>query len=135
MKSFIYIFSVFFMILASCATTDVSECGEMICTQEFRMVTVRFSDESGRPVIVKNFSSKNMRTGRSTVQNNDLIDQGNYVLASDADRKDLSESGDIILVSATNPKTNITKEAEFVVSGGLCACHINKISGPDKISF
>lgn len=102
------------------------------------MVPVKFNDAAGSPVIVKDFSAINKRTQQPMVQNNEpatINNQGNYIVASDADRKELSDSGDTVVVSATNPKTNEIKKAEFVISGGICACHINKISGPDKIIF
>ena len=102
------------------------------------MVQVKFKDMSGDAVAVKDFSAINKRTGESTVQNNDpatVNNQGNYTVASDADVKKLSESGDVITVSATHPTTNKKASAEFVVTGGKCACHINKVSGPSEITL
>lgn len=99
------------------------------------MVQVKFIDASGNPVIVKDFSSIIKRTNNPVMKNNDPAGSGVYTVASDADLKQLSEKGDIIMVSATHPQTNKKIEAEFVISGGLCACHINKISGPAEILF
>lgn len=140
MKKLVYLFfiSVSFLVACSATKTNPVECGEMICTQEFRMVQVKFKDAAGDPVVVKDYSAINKRTGASTVQNNDPVTENNrgfYIVASDADVKNLSESGDVIIVNATHPTTNKKVTAEFVVNGGLCACHINKVSGPSEIVF
>lgn len=138
MNTFINVFSIVIILFSACSTTNQSECGNIICTQEFRMVQVKFSDASGNPVAVKDFTAINKRTGESTAQNNEpetINNQGNYTLASDADVKKLSEAGDVIIVSATHPISNKKIEAEFVVSGGICACHISKVSGPAELIF
>lgn len=100
------------------------------------MVQVKFKDASGNPVTVKDYSAINKRTNQSTVQNNEpptANNQGIYTVASDADVRTLSESGDAIIVSATHPTTKKKVTAEFIVNGGKCACHINKVSGPMEI--
>ena len=100
------------------------------------MVQIKFTDTSGNALTVKDYSSINKRTNKPMMQNNEpttINNKGNYIVASDADRAQLSESGDTILVSATHPQTNKKIETEFVVSGGICACHINKISGPAEV--
>ncbi len=126
--------------LFSCSTgkLNTSQCEPMICTQEFRMVQVKIKDAMGNPVTVKDFKAINKRTSKSTVQDNDPIsitNQGNYTVASDADLKELSETGDVITVTAVHPETNKKVSADFVVSGGRCACHINKISGPAELTM
>ncbi len=98
------------------------------------MITVKFSDETGKTIIVKEFSAINKRTGKEMASSGQS-DSANYVVASDSNKGDLSESGDVILVSATNPQTDQKKQAEFVIGSGPCACHISKISGPDLIVF
>ena len=107
----------------------------MVCTKEFRTITVKFIDDYGDPLLVNNFSAVNKRTGRSMSQTNSIQGLGIYVVASDADQKELSEKGDIVLVSASNPKNNSKLTAEFVISGGLCICHVSKISGPETIKI
>ena len=61
--------------------------------------------------------------------------KGNYAVVTDSDTKNLSPKGDTIDVSAVNPRTNQKKTVQFVVSGGKCACHIEKISGPEEVVF
>lgn len=100
------------------------------------MVQVKFKDSAGNPVSVRDYSAVNKRTGKSTIQNNDpatVNNQGIYNVASDADVKELSETGDIIIVNATHPISNKKVTVEFVVQGGACACHVTKVSGPTEI--
>ena len=126
---------IFFVFLFSCSVSDPVGCGDMACTAEFRTVTVKFIDDSGNPLVVKDYSAVNKRTGRSMTQTSNLGGQGVYVVASASDLTELSEKGDIVLVSAINPKNNAKVSAEFVISGGLCICHVGKISGPETIKF
>lgn len=132
----VFSFAATFLFACTAIKTKPVECGQMICTQEFRMVQVKFKDAAGNPVMVKDYSAINKRTGESTLQNNDpatVNNQGIYIVASDADVRKLSESGDIINVTATHPTTNNKVTAEFVVKGGACACHITKVSGPSEV--
>ena len=140
MKSPYYILLAASISLFSCSAGKVntSLCEPMICTQEFRMVQVKIKDALGNPVTVQNFKAINKRTGKSTIQDNDPVtisNQGNYTVASDADVKEISETGDSITVTAVHPETNKKVTADFVVSGGKCACHINKISGPAELTL
>lgn len=136
MKKAILILSAINILFSACSTTSESQCPDLICTQEFRMVQVEFKDATGNNIAVNDFTAINKRTGESTIQNNEpstVNTPGSYIVASDADLKELSESGDAIVVSATNPETNKKSSAEIVVSGGKCACHITKLSGPSEI--
>ncbi|MGV3684194.1 MAG: hypothetical protein ACO1NS_01125 [Daejeonella sp.] len=137
MKKLFYILSITSVCFFSCsATNNQPDCENMICTQEFRMVQVVFKDSVGKPLNVKAFSAVNKRTGENMARNSDPSNepsQGVYIVASDADVRKLSEKGDVIQVSASHPVTNKNVISEFVVTGGICACHINKISGPSEI--
>lgn len=124
--------------LTACSTANVQECPEMMCTQEFRMVQVKVTDAQGNPVEVKDFTATNKRTNTPMAQNNEpatINNKGIYTVASDADLKNLSEAGDTILVNATSLSGAKKLSGSFVVSGGKCACHISKISGPETLSF
>lgn len=137
MKKLIYIFPAVALFFFSCSTTSPKpECGKIMCTLEFRMLQVHFKDSSGNSLVVKNYSAINKRTGESTITQGELLNpnsQGVYVVANDADVKKFSEAGDVIIVSASHPTTNKKATAEFVITGGMCACHINKVSGPSEI--
>jgi hypothetical protein len=133
MKKTIGLFLVLGFLMLSCS--DSVECEDIVCTKEFRTVSIRFVDANGNPQIVKDFTVINKRTGEIMTAINDMASQGLYVVASDADLLKLSEKGDNVQITAINSKTNVKVQADFVISGGLCACHINKISGPDTIQL
>ena len=135
MKGVSNFFLILVVFLSSCSSSEPAVCENMVCTKEFRTITVKFIDDYGDPLLVNNFSAVNKRTGRSMSQTNSIQGLGIYVVASDADQKELSEKGDIVLVSASNPKNNSKVSAEFVISGGLCICHVSKISGPEIIKI
>jgi hypothetical protein len=133
MKKTIGLFLVLGFLMLSCS--DSVECADIVCTKEFRTVSIRFVDANGNPQIVKDFTVVNKRTGEIMTAINDMASQGLYVVASDADLLKLSEKGDNVQITAINSKTNVKVQADFVISGGLCACHINKISGPDTLEL
>ena len=55
-------------------------------------------------------------------------------MVNDTDIRSLSQEGDNIEVTGRLKGTDTVKSAIIKVSGG-CACHIKKISGPEKIIF
>jgi hypothetical protein len=102
------------------------------------MVTFSFTNKDGVGIGIKNYSAVNQRTG-DTIKVSGMaslsLTPGTYVVVDDNYVKKLSEQGDDIKVSGTLEATNQTKTAILKVSGGKCACHIEKISGPEKIAF
>ena len=135
MKGFPVFFLILLVFLVSCSSSETEICEATVCTKEFRTITVKFLDDNGSPVIVTSYSAVNKRTGRSMSQTNIMQGKGIYVVASDSDLSELSEKGDIVIVTASNPKNNSKASAEFVISGGLCICHVGKISGPETIKI
>jgi len=127
----------FIALFCSCAESLTTECPSIVCTQEFRSVTVQFKDSGGKPLIVKDFKAIIRRNGMSikSAAVDTVNFKGSYAVATDADRKYLLESGDTIDVQALNPKTNQQKVTSIVVSGGKCACHIEKMSGAEVVVF
>jgi hypothetical protein len=113
-----------------------TDCPDLICSQEFRYLSVMFKDANGTLIAVKDFGATIERTGTSpkTMQNDDTV-VGVYTVITDNDTKTLSPKGDTIRVRATHPVTNQEKEFFFVVKGGKCACHIEKVSGPEEVVF
>lgn len=136
MKNFIYLSIAIFLL--GCSSVKTTECENVMCTQEFRSIGVAFKDASGKAVAVKDYTAVNERTGQSMIKGEDLQapnSWGSYPVASDSDTKKLSESGDIIVVTAIHPTTEKKVSAEIKVAGGPCACHISKVSGPEEITF
>ena len=125
-------------LFTSCDKKEPSDCGAIACTLEFRSVGISFTDKDGNPAAVKNYSAINQRTGESVkipgAPNLTLL-QGTFIVVDDSHRKSLSAEGDEIKVTGTSEATNQTKSAIVKVAGGECSCHIEKLSGPDKIAF
>ena len=131
----LFLISIF---LTSCLGQKEVSCENLICTQEFRSIAVKFVDTDGKPIAVTEFKAVNTRTKKILSEGRDQnfpTTEGVYTVASDSNLKDLSVEGDIILVSAKNSLTQIKKEAEFKIVGGVCSCHVVKVSGPDEIVF
>ena len=131
------ILSLLTVILFNACSENKLICENKVCTEQFVSINVKFLDSNGNPLIVKDYQSQNVRTGKllsSTSATDSVNEKGYYRVASDLNLKELSTS-DKILVSAKHPITDVLKQAEFTVSGGECECHILKIAGPDEVRF
>ncbi|GAA4790238.1 hypothetical protein GCM10023231_17670 [Olivibacter ginsenosidimutans] len=105
---------------------------------EFRTVGVIFKDTSGDTLQVKDFSVTLKSTHKkltSAAEKNNISRNPYYLVASDADKSDLSEVGDTLLIRAKHPTSGAIKTSEMVISGGRCECHIAKVSGTETITF
>jgi len=125
--------------LLSCKekTTDTG-CEDRICTEEFRSLVIKFVDNKAVTAEVKDFNVINQRTGEkvyaSSAAASSLI-KGSFIIVDDGNTKSLSEAGDDLKITGTSVETNQTKSAIIKVKGGKCACHIEKVSGPEQIAF
>lgn len=136
MKNFL-LFSLLALFIAGCGKNQQPRlgCGTGVCTLEFASVNILFTDNADKPVNVQNFSATNQRTGLKLEVNpaNSMPGTvGNYIIANDNTRDQLSDEGDNILVSGTY--NGQTKTAVVKISGG-CNCHVRKESGPSTIKF
>lgn len=124
--------------LLGCQKTEekVGGCNTGACTLSFAMLGVNFTDKDGNPVYVQSITAINQRTKLSVLpkSQHDMVVKGHYVITDDGMKGQFSNEGDDVMVSATYAATGQTKTALFKISGG-CNCHINKISGPQTISF
>ncbi|WP_316793947.1 hypothetical protein [Pedobacter frigoris] len=115
-----------------------SGCEDKMCTYEYRSVSIRFVDKNGAPAEVTDFSVVNQRTGEKIYASSaaaiNMI-KGSFLVVDDGNLYSLSEAGDNLKVTGTSVETKQTKSAVLKISGGKCACHISKISGPDQIAF
>ncbi|RCH54324.1 hypothetical protein DJ568_13615 [Mucilaginibacter hurinus] len=128
------------VLFASCSKDPVRtrKCADVICTENFASVTIKFADKHGEGIAVNKYSAVNQRTGDTIRTASAAISNtiaGVYFVVDDGWTKKLSEAGDDIKISGTNPGTGQTKTAVVKVKGGKCACHVEKISGPDQIQF
>lgn len=123
---------------SACKEETPSDCEGKVCDESFHSVMISFTSKTGTGVPVKNYSAVNQRTGDTLksplMATIDLI-PGSYVAVDDSHRTKLSAEGDDIKISGTYEATGQTKTATIKVTGGKCACHIAKVSGPDKIAF
>lgn len=125
------------ILLASCreAPVKLRECPDLVCTEQFVSFSIKFI-KGGQPIDVIDYSSVNQRTGDTLASKKlDMQPAGIYLVADDNDVKNLAEKGDEIKITGTDSLTNETKTAIVKISGGKCACHVEKISGPEQISF
>jgi len=125
--------------LLSCKkkTTD-SACGDKMCTEEFRSLVIKFVNNKGLGTEVKDVSVVNQRTGEKVYANSGATANliiGAHIVVDDGNTKSLSEEGDDLKITGTSVETKQTKSAVIKVQGGRCACHINKVSGPEQITF
>ena len=115
-----------------------SDCENKVCTEEFVMKGIKFVDKNGAGAEIKDLSVVNQRTGeklyaKSSASANTI--KGYYIVLDDGNKLQLSAQGDDLKITGTSITTNQTKSAIVKVSGGDCACHISKISGPEQIAF
>ena len=109
-----------------------------MCTEEFASVMFKFVDNKGAGTEVKDFNVINQRTGARVTANSSIYTsttKGVFIIVDDNNKLGLSEQGDDLKISGTSVETGQTKSAIIKVSGGKCACHINKISGPEQVAF
>ncbi|TKC04397.1 hypothetical protein [Pedobacter frigoris] len=114
-----------------------TDCGNKICTDIFVSATVKFVDNKGLAAEVKDYSVVNQRTGEKIDAHftSSYYVKGSYLVVNDNFTSKLSEAGDDLKVTGTSVETNQTKSAVVKVKGGECACHIEKVSGPEQIAF
>lgn len=115
-----------------------TECPPRFCTEQFVSVTLSFADTSGNPVPVRDVSAVNTRTGANYAPEAAVIppdSASRYLIITDSHKETLSGTGDTIRVTAAQAATGLVKTADLVVSGGECACHIQKVSGPERVVF
>jgi hypothetical protein len=101
-------------------------------------LVIKFVDNKAVGAEVKDFSVVNQRTGEkvyaSSAATSNLI-KGSFIIVDDGNTKSLSEAGDDLKITGTSVETNQTKSVIVKVKGGKCACHIEKVSGPEQIAF
>ncbi len=114
---------------------DVVDCPAQPCTLVFASINVQFKDKNGNAVEVKNFTAVNQRTNENLSSTSaGMNGAGYYTIVDDGMRSKLSTKGDDVVVTAIHPTNGQTKSATYKISGG-CNCHVERISGPQTITF
>ena len=108
-------------------------CNTQVCTDIFAYITVKIVDKNNQPTVVSDYKVLDLRTNMAIKTTPLPLAAGTYLVADDSDLKQLSVEGDSLQVTATDSVE--TKKTIFKVSGGICACHVTKIAGPDTIKF
>jgi hypothetical protein len=113
-------------------------CGTQACTATYAYLGIIFNDSNGGVANVKDVAVINMRTGKPLKLPPyppavDFI-YGSILIASDENKDQFSTNGDDIKITATSATTGQVKTAVIKISGG-CNCHVEKISGPNKMVF
>ncbi|MDB5024464.1 MAG: hypothetical protein JWP78_2219 [Mucilaginibacter sp.] len=133
-------FSILLLLVSLCACVKKQQkpsCAIQVCSDVFAIVTIKFLDKDGNQIAVDNYTALDQRT-HEVLHDHKLLAPGAYPsyyeVADDSDLKKISADGDDISVTGTDPLTHQTKTAIVKVAGG-CACHVNKLSGTDLITF
>ncbi len=115
--------------------SEIVDCPAQPCTFIFASVTVQFKDKDGSVVAVKDFAAVNQRTKETMSPKEQVINgAGYYTIVDDGSLRKLSTEGDDIVVTAKHPTTNQIKTTSYKISGG-CNCHVEKLSGPEVVTF
>ncbi|NVK85709.1 MAG: hypothetical protein HWE21_15395 [Cytophagia bacterium] len=127
-----------FLLLASitvfsCNEEDASmvpdDCPEeLFCTEELRHLTYK-ATVNGEPTVLDDYYIKNLDNGLIYQKNpqNDFLDEGVYVVISDALMDEVKKSGTILRFFGIKNNT-IVLQQDFIV--GHDCCHVVPISGP-----
>ncbi|RYU90149.1 hypothetical protein EWM62_11450 [Mucilaginibacter terrigena] len=125
--------------LSACKNTENdSACGTQMCTASFAYIGVMIKDSNGDTVKLSALTVVNLRTNKSVTppEYPGAVDfmEGSVLIASDNNRADFSTKGDEVEITATSEATGQVKKFTMKISGG-CNCHIEKISGPETVTF
>jgi len=122
---------------SACNKTTLSEgcAANQICTTEFRSISIQFVNKNGAYAQVKDITVVNQRTNQPVIAKG-VLDPGfspnDHFIVTDSNKSEFSTRGDNVKITATSIADNKTVTAIYKISGG-CNCHVQKLSGPDKV--
>ena len=99
------------------------------CTAIFAFITVDLADAGGNPVTNAEIEVELLRTGEMLESPQDYISLGTYTVLTDNQLNKISREQDTLNVTLTRGASSA--EARFDVNQD--GCHIQKLSGPDKL--
>ena len=119
------------LLLAGCIETKKSD-NQIMCTEEFRTVSLVILDKNGDPVLNGQTCTLDIH-GDTVLKNQIGFFPGSYIVLTD------NEKNKVGLGSGSDPfqfffKTD-SLEASVLFKINRDACHINKVSGSDTIRF
>ena len=129
-------FLILITLFVSCSEKKSSDCA---CTEVYVSIPITFTDKDGKGVNVMDFTVINQRTGEKITSSAGItadVIPGYYFVIADSEKSKVAKNGDDLKISGTYEPTGQTKSAIIKVGhSDVCSCHIQKISGPDKITF
>lgn len=116
-----------------------NDCGNIICTKIFISIPVKLISTQGKSISYKTYKVINKDTGneiksKSDYRVNDPNSTNTIILVDDGHLHELSEKGTDLQLQLTLDNEKVIK-TDYKVSGGKCACHVAKLSGPDQIDI
>ncbi len=119
--------------LASVACDDSIDPGECVCTEEFRLFTVRIVDRRGSPVSDASLTRTLVRTGQVIEPGFlGLLDAGVYLVADDGMKDIFTDAGDTVRVTVARNGETVVADFVFAVPEP-CRCHVEQRAGPSTI--
>jgi hypothetical protein len=127
--------------VAACKSQKKSSnngCEAVMCTQEFKMIPVKLISTSGKEITFKSYKIMEVATGKEVKNNNNLPNTGEnantLIVADDSHLRQFAEKGTDLQLQITRADNKVIK-ADFKISGGKCACHVAKLTGPDQVNI
>lgn len=138
MKTRLFYAALVSILATSCATnhTKQTACGDIICNHIFVSIPVKIITTNGSEVKFKSYKVINMATGK-TINSNPLPGTSNpntIVIADDSHLKQFSEKGENLQLQIKKSNDSIVT-VNYKIGGGMCACHVSKIEGPDEVNI
>lgn len=134
----IIVFLIALLGLTACVSQEEThtKCGSVVCTDEFIMIPIKVIATQSNKVDFKRYKVINLATGKEIKSNNwpGKDNPGTLVIADDGHRRSFSEKGTDLQLQITRKDDRIVK-VNYKISGGPCACHVSKISGPDQVDI
>ena len=137
MKKLLVLILPLLIVLAACRKKDNSAGCQTsrACTAEFASIGVQFIDKDGNYLKVNDITVTNLRSNSEILVKNKVeagFSPNTYFIATDANKDEFSTAGDDVKLTTTTVGTNKLVTAMLKISGG-CNCHIQKVSGTNKI--
>jgi hypothetical protein len=130
----LFLFTIAFSFM-SCEDENISkdDCDfeSIICTEEFRSITLEITDLDGNPVILDDFYTFYDSRKKFEYELNDLQEgKGIYPVITDADLQELNREGSTLIFVGEKDGKNLV-EHQMVI--GHDCCHVLLIEGDDKL--
>ncbi|RYD57149.1 MAG: hypothetical protein EOP56_10130 [Sphingobacteriales bacterium] len=118
---------------ASCGkkepVTDPKNCDGVMCTQMFKMITLRITDASGNAVKLDDYYTLHVASGEKAKVTGGM-NGGYYTVVDDSRRKDLQDRKVELKFVGMKDGKEVVNETYMVTAD---CCHIEKISGKTEI--